>query len=139
MADGAALSREAVQEALLKRPFHQWLGLQVLSVGDGEIEIRATWREEWVGGGNAEGRYTHGGILASLIDLAADWALVSRLGHGVPTIDLRVDYHRPASPGDLVARGRLIKFGRRVSFAEAQVLDDANALIASGRGVYMSA
>lgn len=136
MAERAALTCEAAQQALLSGPFHQWLGLEVLSVGDGEITIRAAWREEWVG--HPKRRYTHGGILASLIDLTADWALVSRLGSGAPTIDLRIDYHRPAAPGDLTTIGRVIKFGRQISFAEAKILDKAGALVASGRGVYMT-
>ena len=43
---------------------------------------------------------TVGEFASALVDLTADWALVSRTGRGVPTIDLRVDYHRPAK-GDL--------------------------------------
>ena len=85
-------------EARLRRgPFHEWLGLKVVSVSEGEIELTATWREEWVV--NPDKGYTHGGILAALVDLAADWALVSKTGRGVPTIDLRVDYHRAAFQG----------------------------------------
>lgn len=122
-----------IQARLLKGPYHQWLGLQVLDVGDGSIELGATWREEWVV--NPEGGYTHGGILAALVDLTADWALVSRTGRGVPTIDLRVDYHRPAR-GNLRATGKVIKFGRQFSVAEAQVFDAEGQLVASGRGVY---
>lgn len=122
-----------IQAKLLKGPYHQWLGLQVQAVGEGSIELSATWREEWVV--NFEGGYTHGGILAALVDLTADWALVSRTGKGVPTIDLRVDYHRPAK-GDLRAKGTVIKFGKQFSVAEAQVFDGEGNLVASGRGVY---
>jgi uncharacterized protein (TIGR00369 family) len=137
MAETKQLSAEEV-DALIKRgPYHQWLGLQVVSVGDGEIEITAKWREEWVV--NPERRYTHGGILAALVDLTADWALVSKTGRGVPTIDLRVDYHRAAMPGDLVARGKVVKFGSSVSVAEASIFDQAGVLLASGRGVYSTA
>lgn len=122
-----------IQDRLLKGPYHQWLGLKVVEVGEGFIELTAGWREEWVV--NADGGYTHGGILAALVDLTADWALVSRTGRGVPTIDLRVDYHRPAR-GNLRARGEVIRFGRQFSVAEARVFDDAGQLVASGRGVY---
>ena len=68
-------SVDSVQALLTRGPFHQWLGLQVLRVGDGEIDIKATWRPEWVV--NPDAGYTHGGILAALIDLCADWALGS--------------------------------------------------------------
>ncbi len=127
------VTREAVQEKLLKGPYHQWLGLEVVEVGDGSIELSAKWRPDWVV--NVEGGYTHGGILAALVDLTADWALVSKTGKGVPTIDLRVDYHR-AAKGDLRASGKVIKFGRQFSVAEASVFDSEGNLVASGRGVY---
>src|SRR6185436_4181249 len=95
-----AMTLQKAQQLLTRGPYHQWLGLQVLALGDDSIEVKATWREEWVV--NPERRYTHGGILAALVDLAADWALLGRTGRGVPTIDLRVDYHRAALPGDLI-------------------------------------
>jgi uncharacterized protein (TIGR00369 family) len=137
MADNQQLTAEQVQTMLTRGPYHQWLGLRVLEVGDGSIEIAATWREEWVV--NPERRYTHGGILAALVDLTADWALVSKTGRGVPTIDLRVDYHRAAMPGDLIARGKVVKFGSAISVAEAHIYDQSDALLASGRGVYSTA
>ena len=133
----ASITRDEVQARITRGPFHRWLGLEVVSVGDGEIEVRATWREEWVV--NPDRGYTHGGILAALVDLTADWALVSRTGRGVPTIDMRVDYHRSAMPGDLVARGKLVKWGGQFAVAEAQVFDKDGALVASGRGVYSTA
>jgi uncharacterized protein (TIGR00369 family) len=135
--DATALTAEQVQAMISRGPFHQWLGLQVLRVGQGEIEIRASWREEWIV--NPDRRYTHGGILAALVDLAADWALVSKTGRGVPTIDMRIDYHRAAMPGDLTARGKLLKWGSQYAVSEAQVYDKDEVLVASGRGVYSTA
>jgi uncharacterized protein (TIGR00369 family) len=137
MADNQQLTAEQVQAMLTRGPYHQWLGLRVLEVGEDSIEIAATWREEWVV--NPERRYTHGGILAALVDLTADWALVSKTGRGVPTIDMRVDYHRAAMPGDLIARGKVVKFGSAISVAEAHIYDQSGALLASGRGVYSTA
>ncbi|MEM5316005.1 PaaI family thioesterase [Paraburkholderia sp. JHI869] len=125
-------------EARLRRgPYHEWLGLKVVAVTEGEIELSAQWREEWVV--NPEKRYTHGGILAALVDLAADWALVSKTGRGVPTIDLRVDYHRAALPGDLRVKGKVIRFGSQIATAEAHVFDSDGKLVASGRGAYSTA
>ena len=131
------LTVEEVQQLIARAPFHQWLGLKVLALHDDGIEVKATWREEWVV--NTEIRYTHGGILAALIDLAADWALVKHTGRGVPTIDMRVDYHAAAPPGDLIARGRVVKSGRQFSTAEAQIFDAEGKLLASGRGTYFTA
>ncbi len=131
------LTLQQIQALVTRAPFHQWLGLTVVAAADDGIEIRAKWREEWVV--NKERGMTHGGILAALIDLAADWAMVKSTGRGVPTIDLRVDYHRPALPGDLVAHGKVIRAGAQFATAEAQIFDLHGKLIASGRGTYLTA
>ncbi len=128
---------DQVQALITRGPYHQWLGLTVLAVHDDGIEIKAKWREEWVV--NPERRYTHGGILAALIDLAADFALVKQTGRGVPTIDMRIDYHRAAMPGDLIARGKVIRAGSQFSTAEAEIFDLDGKLLASGRGTYFTA
>jgi uncharacterized protein (TIGR00369 family) len=130
------MTAEEVQQLIDRGPYLSWLGLKVLALGAESIEVRATWRPEWVA--NPKLEQTHGGILAALIDFAADFALVSNIGHPVPTIDMRVDYHRLAKPGDLTARGRVIKFGRQFSVCEAQVFDEAGAMVASGRGTYIT-
>jgi uncharacterized protein (TIGR00369 family) len=130
------VTKEELERLITRGPYHQWLGLQVLDFGEDFVELRAIWREEWMA--NPERKHTHGGILAALIDLGADWALVSRMGRGVPTIDMRADYHRAAMPGDLVVKGRVIKFGSQFSVCEAQVFDADARLIASGRGTYFT-
>lgn len=131
------MTREDVQELISRGPYLSWLGLKVLAVGEGFIEVKATWREEWVA--NPRLGQTHGGILAALIDFAADFALVDAVGRPVPTINMQVDYHRLATKGDLVAKGRVIKLGKQFSVCEAQVLDADDRLIASGRGTYITA
>jgi len=135
--DPASLTLEQVQALVTRAPFHQWLGLKVIAVDDDGIEIKATWREEWVV--NLERRFTHGGILATLIDLGADWAMVKKLGRGVPTIDMRVDYHAVALPGDLVIKGKIVRMGSQFSTAEASIFSVDGKLIASGRGTYYTA
>jgi uncharacterized protein (TIGR00369 family) len=137
MTDTGQMTPEQVEQLVRRGPFHQWLGLKVLSVQADGVELKAAWREEWVV--NPDRRYTHGGILAALVDIAADWAMVTRTRRGVPTIDMRVDYHAAAMPGDLIARGRIIKWGKPFSVAEAQVFDEAGKLLASGRGTYLTA
>jgi uncharacterized protein (TIGR00369 family) len=131
------MTPERVQELVTRGPFHRWLGLKVVAVHDDGIELTATWREEWVV--NPDRGYTHGGVLAALVDLAADWAMVKKLGRGVPTIDLRVDYHAAAMPGDLVARGKVVRLGGQFSTAEAHIYDSNGKLVASGRGTYFTA
>jgi uncharacterized protein (TIGR00369 family) len=133
----AEITLARVQELVTRGPYHQWLGLKVVAMHEDGIELKATWREEWVV--NPDRRYTHGGVLAALVDLAADWALVRRTGRGVPTVDLRVDYHAAAMPGDLTVKGRVVKAGGQFSTAEAHVYDAAGKLLASGRGTYFTA
>ena len=130
------ITLEQVQSLITRGPYHQWLGIKVTAVHDDGIELTATWREEWVV--NPDRRYTHGGVLSALVDLAADWAMVARTGRGVPTIDLRVDFHAAAMPGDLTAKGRIVRFGGQFSTAEAHVYDAAGKLLASGRGTYLT-
>ena len=126
--------REALQARLLRGPYHQWLGLSVVEASDGVIVIEAPWREEFVV--NPEGGYTHGGILATLIDLGADWAIATKLGRPFPTVDLRVDYHRPAGKGTLRVTGKIVRLGSTFTTAEASIEDGNGKLVASGRGTY---
>ena len=127
---------ERVQSMITRGPYHQWLGLEVIAVEDDGIELKARWREEWVV--NPDRRYTHGGILAALVDLTADWAMVKKLGRPVPTLDLRVDYHAAAMPGDLTCRGKVVRAGGQFTCSEASVYDADGKLVASGRGTYFS-
>ena len=132
-----AISIEKLQELITRGPFNKWLNFTVLKIDDDGIEIRATWREEWVV--NPERRYTHGGILAAIVDVAADYAIAARLGRPVPTIDIRVDYHKAAMPGDLTAKARVVRMGSQYSTAEASIYDAEGTLVASGRGTYSTA
>ena len=132
-----AIGVDKLQELISRGPFNQWLNFTVLKGGKDGVEIRATWREEWVV--NPDRRYTHGGILAAIIDVAADYAIAAQLGRPVPTIDIRVDYHKAAMPGDLTAKARVVRMGSQYSTAEASLYDKDGALVASGRGTYFTA
>src|SRR5205814_6013393 len=128
---------DKLQQLIQRAPFNQWLNFTVVKTADDEVEIKAAWREEWVI--HPERRYTHGGILAAIVDVAADYAIAARLGRPVPTIDLRVDYHKAAMPGDITAKGRVVRMGSQYSTAEAYLYDQEGTLIASGRGTYFTA
>ena len=132
-----AVPIEKLQELITRGPFNKWLGFTVVKAGADGVEIRATWREEWVV--NPDRRYTHGGILAAIVDVAADYAIAAQAGRPVPTIDIRVDYHKAAMPGDLTAKAQVVRMGSQYSTAEAQVYDKDGALVASGRGTYFTA
>ena len=54
------------------------------------------------------------------------------------TVDLRVDYRRTATPGNLLARAEVLKLGSRVSSAQTFVRAEDGTVVASGRGVYLT-
>jgi uncharacterized protein (TIGR00369 family) len=128
---------EKLQQLITRGPFNRWLNFTVLASDENGLEVRAAWREDWVV--NPDRRYTHGGILSAIIDVAADYAIAARLGRPVPTIDLRVDFHKAAMPGDLTAKARVVRMGSQYSTAEASVYDTEGSLVASGRGTYFTA
>jgi uncharacterized protein (TIGR00369 family) len=132
----SAPSFEALAAKVTNSPFHTWLGVHLIRCNSDSIEIGMPWREEFVS--DPAARYTHGGIVAALIDLAADYAIAARIGRGVPTVDMRVDFHKAAMPGPLTATARIIKLGGTLATAGAEVFDGNGALIASGRGLYLT-
>jgi uncharacterized protein (TIGR00369 family) len=128
------VTAEKLQERLTANLFNDWMGLKIESLDEDEIVISLKWREEMIS--NPKARWTHGGILGALVDVAADFMIAAKIGAPAPTVDMRVDYHRAATPGDLKAVGRIIRLGNTVSSASAEVFDADGKLIASGRGVY---
>ena len=130
------MTKAELQKRITLAPFHQWLDIRVSEVNEDGIRISVPWREEFVV--NPKRGYAHGGILATLIDIAADYALAVKIGAPVPTVDLRVDYHRAAMPGELAVEARVLNLGKTFSTAEAMIYDPEGRLLASGRGVYHS-
>jgi uncharacterized protein (TIGR00369 family) len=78
----------------------------------------------------------HGGPIASFIDTAGDFAIALICGHGVPTINFRVDYVRPSGGSHLIALATARRVGRTVGVADIDVFDDQERLVAIGRGCY---
>lgn len=117
-------------------PYQRFLGLELVRAEDGLVEIRLPFRDDFLREDGSD--WLHGGVVSSLIDIAGDYAIVTRVGQGVPTIDLRVDWLRPARAGELVATGRVVRAGRTVSVADVEVHDAHGTLVAVGRGVYAS-
>lgn len=120
--------------SLTTSPYQRFLGLTLTRAEDGVVEIRLPFREEFLRQDNSD--WLHGGVLSALIDIAGDYAIVTKSGVGVPTVDLRVDYLRPARRGDLIAIARTIRVGRTIGVADVEVRDTGGVLVAVGRGVY---
>ena len=136
MNESAAPSRERLEELLAESPFHKLLGLRLeaFDAAQQTLELRLPFAPN-VERAAGTGQY-HGGVIASLIDIAGDFALIAVLGHGVPTINFRVDYLRPAVTTDLVAHAQVRRAGRTIGVVDIDVTDSARRLIAIGRGCY---
>jgi uncharacterized protein (TIGR00369 family) len=77
----------------------------------------------------------HGGLVCTMLDTVAGCAVHTTLPAGVAytSIELKVSYLRAvhATSGPLTAIGRVVKPGRRVAFAEGEVLDAAGRTVAT--------
>lgn len=74
-----------------------------------------------------------GGIITTALDDAAATAIIAKAGRrvGVPTIEFKVSFFGPARMnGTVFAEGRVVKFGRTITFAEADFTDEAGKLLA---------
>lgn len=80
----------------------------------------------------------HGGLVCTLLDSALGCATQTLLpaGVGYTSIEIKVNYLRPvtAASGPLRCIGRVTKPGRRVSFAEGEVVDNAGRTVATASG-----
>jgi len=78
----------------------------------------------------------HGGPIAAFIDIVGDFAVGMAVGGGVPTINLRIDYLKPAVGTLLTGIARVRRMGRTVALVDVDVHDEKQSLIAVGRGTY---
>lgn len=127
------------QEQLLRSPFHRFLDLSVEEFDDGYVEIRAPYREEFDRG---DGDSLHGGVIASLLDTTATYAVISAVDAIVPTVNLEIDYVRPTSAVDAVVRGEVIRAGETVAFSQSELLQEYRGeltTVARGRGLFSTA
>ena len=131
-----AMTLEELQRQIDRPPYHRFLRPVAVSIDPeaGEVVLRLAFRPEFQR--SPDRPELHGGITAALIDLAGDYALAARLGYGVPTINLRVDYLSMALDTDLTASARIVRAGRSIGVVDIQVTDKTGKLIAVGRGTY---
>ena len=132
----AKLSTEQIQAAFDASPFLGFLGLRVVALDHdaGTLTVSMPMRPELerrLGGGQF-----HGGPIAAFIDTVGDYAIGMAVGGGVPTINLRIDYLRPAVGSVLTATARVRRAGRTVALVDVDVYDTGQALVAVGRGTY---
>lgn len=112
-------------------PISSHIGLQFVSVSEGDVVLTA-WPDESLY--NPIGS-VHGGFASTLLDSACGCAVHSTLpaGVGYTTLELKVSFLRPitAQTGTVTAHGKVTRSGRRATFAEAEVRDEAGRVLAT--------
>ena len=121
-------------------PFNKFMGVSLISLGEGFSEMTVDYREDLIG--DSESKVIHGGVVTTLLDAACGAAVMSV---GVPkiptaTIDLRIDYMRSAKPGKMIrAKANCFKITPSVAFVRADATDGkGESLVASASGAFTS-
>ena len=117
-------------------PYFELLSMEIKEVGLGfsMLEINLAQKHLQPFG------MAHGGVFASIVDAAAFWAIFCGIedpNAGATTVDLKLNYLAPAASGKLIARGRQIKLGKTLGYAEAEVTDENGKILAHGTSTLM--
>lgn len=120
-------------------PHSKALGLRIIAVRRGFGSMQLDWREELVG--NPETGVLAGGPLTALMDSCCGMSVATMLKEPAPfaTLDLRIDYVRPATPGQaVIAEAECYRITRSVAFTRAFAHHgDAKDPIAAAAGTFM--
>jgi uncharacterized protein (TIGR00369 family) len=119
---------QEIRDRMASSPFHSGLGIRVLDVREGGVghALDASGVHPHQGGP------LHGGVIATLADTAAGLAVRSAIepGSGHVTVNLDVQYLRAGALGTVEAHGRVVRAGRSIVFAEAEVMGADGAVLA---------
>lgn len=130
------LTGDELQAMLDRSPFISFLGLKVTEADPARelVTMSCAMRPEFERGAGT-GQW-HGGPIAAIIDTVGDYALIMALRRGLPTINFRVDYLRPAIKTSLTSTARVRRAGKSVGLVDVDVFNDQKALVAVGRATY---
>jgi uncharacterized protein (TIGR00369 family) len=106
-------------------PHAQAIGLTVIEARPDEAWLKVPYSEALVG--NPESGVVHGGVITTLLDNAAGTAVVVALEEprSIATLDLRIDYMKPATPGrDIIGYCRCYKVTRNIAFVRGVAYHD---------------
>lgn len=125
---------ERIERAIEAVPYAQLLGIQLEKVSPGEATLTLAIRPEL----SQNHGVVHGGAIASLIDTATAFAILTLLkpDERVTTVDLTISYLRPGFEGQMRATARVLRQGRRLVATSAEVTDEAGTLLATALSTY---
>lgn len=123
---------ESIADLLATTPLHRLLGFSILHIdkGAGTLAIKCPTgaaAERSDGAGQA-----HGGAIATLVDTTATFVACVAASRPVPTMNLHVDYLRPAAGSEMIATATIRKQGRTAAIVDVEVVS-AGKLVAIGR------
>jgi uncharacterized protein (TIGR00369 family) len=130
--DPAKLAR--ARSAFASVPFAKFLGLELGEVSSGRVSIHLQVRDELM-----NQSVVHGGAIASLIDTAAAFAVLTQIEveERVTTTDLTIHYLRPITSGRMTANAHVVRGGRRLFVLSVEVLNERDVLLATAVTTYI--
>lgn len=131
--DPAKLNR--ARNAFASVPYARFLGLELGDLADGQVSVHLQVRDELLQNQGV----VHGGALASLIDTASAFAVLSQIdiNERVTTTDLTIHYLRPVTSGRMTATARVIRGGRRLFVLSVDVSNNDGSLLATAVTTYI--
>jgi len=119
-------------------PFHELLGIKAVELREGYAKLCVPFRPELIG--DPRRPALHGGVISTLVDVCGGFAIWTRcaMDDKIATIDISVDYLRPAPAADLYAEADVRLLGNRVGNAHVVVWSAGapEVHLAEGRAVY---
>jgi len=115
-------------------PFNRLLGTRCLFKKEGKSRYELSLGPDHL---NRRG-VAHGGVVASLLDTAMGAAVISSIApeEWCGTLELSIQFREPVLPGTVTAEGRMARRGRTVAFAEGEIRDPAERILATAHGVW---
>ena len=115
----------AARQFISVLPHSQALGMQLDTIGDGVAVMSMPYDPDLIG--DPQTGVIHGGAVSALMDTCCGTAVMSHRDTptGTATLSLRIDYMRPATPGQrITAHAECYHMTRSVAFVRAQAMDD---------------
>ena len=119
----SASLHDRIAESFHRQRLLSTLGARLLRVADGEVEIELPWSE----GVQQQHGFVHAGAIATIADSACGYACLTRMpeGSAVLSIEFKINLLAPAVGERFVARGRVVRVGRTIGVATAEVVAHA--------------
>ena len=112
---------ERIRESFDRQGFMRTLGAVLESVEPGTVMIACGFDERLT----QQHGLLHGGVVASLVDVACGYAALSVMpaGQEVLTVEFKVHFLKPAKTDRLIAVGQVVQAGRTLTVCEGSVFD----------------